>query len=77
MTTKDMLNFMKDQGYPLTLMAGQSGVDYFALYRHLNKGGALSSDEKAAVWRFAMCQPALEAKMLRMARRENTKRGKL
>lgn len=76
MTTKEMLQFMKDEGYPLTLMATQSGVDYFALYRHLNKGKSLSSDQKAAVWRFGMCQPALEAKILRMARAENTRRGK-
>jgi len=76
MTTKEMLQFMKEQGYPLTLMATQSGVSYFGLYRHLNKGGVLSSDEKAAVWRFAMCQPALEAKMFRLARMEDTRRAK-
>lgn len=76
MTTKEMLQFMKEEGYPLTLMAAQSGISYFALYRHLNKGGELSNDEKAAVWRFAMCQPSLEAKMFYLARLENTRREK-
>lgn len=74
MTTKEMLQFMKDQGYPLTLLATQSGVSYYKLYRHQQGGGALTDDEKAAVWRFAMCQPALEMKVVSMARRENNRR---
>lgn len=76
MTTKEMLQFMKDQGYPLTLLATQSGVGYYKLYRHQQSGGALTEDEKAAVWRFAMCQPALERKVVYMARRENSRREK-
>lgn len=74
MTTREMLKFMKAQGYPLTLMATQSGVDYFKLYRH-QQGKALTSEEKAKVWRFALCQPALEEKVKRMAARENARRS--
>ena len=74
MTTREMLTFMKAQGYPLTLMATQSGVDYFKLYRH-QRGKALTSEEKAQVWRFALCQPALESKVMSMAIREDKRRG--
>lgn len=76
MTTHQMLKFMKDQGYPLTLLSAQSGVGYYKLYRHQQAGGALTNEEKAAVWRFAMCQPALEERLLRAARRENTMRDR-
>lgn len=76
MTTKEMLQFMKEEGYPLTLMAAQSGVDYFALYRHLNNGKSLTMGQKAAVWRFGMCQPKLEARIKQMARAEDTRREK-
>lgn len=75
MTTKEMLKFMKDSGYPLTLMASQSGVEYFSLYRHLMKGGALSDEDKSAVWRFTLCQPVLEARLKTMARAEDTRRS--
>lgn len=76
MTTKEMLKFMKEQGYPLTLMATQSGVEYWSLYRHLQQGKTLSDKEKVAVWRFGMCQPSLEFRMFEMAVAEDKRRSK-
>lgn len=61
MKTRDMLTVLQDSKYPLPLVAAQSGVSYMKLYRYCRKGGALSPDEKAKVWRFAIMQPVVSS----------------
>lgn len=76
MTTREMLIFMKEQGYSLRLLAAQSSVSYFKLYRHMadaQRGRNLSYADKAAVWRFALVQPVLFERLYDDALCENKK----
>lgn len=70
MTTREMLKFMKENGYSLQLMSSQSGVGYFKVYRHATRDSTLSSDDKAALWRFALAQPVLADHIHTLAERE-------
>lgn len=60
MKTREMLAILTDAGYPLSLVASQSGVSYMKLYRYVKADGAMTPDEKALVWRFGKMQPAVE-----------------
>lgn len=60
MKTRDMIETLTDAGYPLSLIASQSGVSYMKLYRYVKKSGDMTPDDKALVWRFGKMQPAVE-----------------
>lgn len=59
MKTRQMLDLLTDAGYPMKLLAAQSGVSYMKLFRYIRKHGGLSPDEKARLWRFAIMQPII------------------
>jgi hypothetical protein len=61
MKTREMLETMAGAGYPIKLVAAQSGVSYMRVFRYLRRGGALSPDDKARLWRFAVMQPPIAA----------------
>lgn len=60
MKTKEMLTILQGAGYPLSLVASQSGISYMKLYRYVKGSHALSYDDKARLWRFGKMQPAVE-----------------
>lgn len=60
MKTRDMLDILLAAGYPLSLIASQSGVSYMKLYRYAKGSHKMSPDDKARIWRFGKMQPAVE-----------------
>lgn len=59
MKTREMLDLLNSESYPLSLIAAQSGVSYMKLFRYCRRNGKLSPDEKAKLWRFAIVQPII------------------
>ena len=59
MKTREMLDRLTGASYPMKLVAAQSGVSYMKLFRYYRRGGKLTPDEKARLWRFAIMQPVI------------------
>lgn len=60
MRTKEMISILTEAGYPLSLIASQSGISYMKLYRYVKGTHTMTPDDKALVWRFGKMQPAVE-----------------
>ena len=63
MHTKEAIAVLIDQGYPLRLIARQSGVPYMKLYRYYAEGKNLSEQDQARVRVFAYVQPAFTCRV--------------
>jgi len=59
MKTREMLALLTANKYPMNMIAEQAGVGYFRLYRYIKGTAAMSPDEKAKLWRFAIMQPLI------------------
>lgn len=59
MRTRQMMQLLTDAGYPMKLVAAQSGVSYMKLFRYVRRDGKLSPGDKARLWKFGITQPAV------------------
>lgn len=59
MRTRQMMQLLTDAGYPMKLVAAQSGVSYMKLFRYVKRDGKLTPDDKARLWRFGIMQPVV------------------
>lgn len=59
MRTKEMLGLLSEAGYPMKLVAAQSGVSYMKLFRYVRRNGKLTPGDKARLWKFGITQPAV------------------
>lgn len=58
MTDLEIIKRLVDSGYPLTLIASQSGVPYQRIYRELHGKYPLNAEDSAKLRAFAFIQPA-------------------
>lgn len=64
MTTREMLQLLKGEGYPIKVLARQAGVQYLRVHRHVNGSSVLSDDDKAALWCVGRQMPTVECALL-------------
>jgi len=57
MNTKNIIAKLIKSGYPLRLIASQTGVSYMKLYRFYSEEKKLSEPEQAKIKAFAYMQP--------------------
>ncbi len=61
MKTREMVRLLLSAKYPIKLMAEQSGIGYYRLYRYSRcEGASLSLEDKTKLWKFARRQPIVE-----------------
>lgn len=58
-TTRELVEALEKQGYPLRFIATQAGVNYTRLYRFMESDGVLNDEDAARVRRFAIVQPCI------------------
>lgn len=58
MTDREILCKLDAEGYPMTLVAKQSGVEYARIYRAFRGKYPLNEEESAQLKAFAYLQPA-------------------
>lgn len=58
-TTRELVEALERNGYPLRFIAAQAGVSYMKLYRSKVSTAVLSVEDEARIRRFAIVQPCI------------------
>ena len=60
MNTREAVERLIENGYPLGFIAKMCGMPYMHLYRSTNQGRPFTTEEEIKIKRFAVGQPCME-----------------